>query len=140
VELLQEAVATFEDGLLRCEAARASYDLGEALLATGEREAARKAFAAALATGERVGAQRIEQRARDALVGLGARPRRRTTSGVQALTSGERRVAELAAQGMPNREIAERLFLTPKTVETHLTSTYRKLGISSRAQLADRLH
>ena len=59
--------------------------------------------------------------------------------GAQALTAGERRVAELAAQGVPNREIAELLFLTLKTVENHLTATYRKLGISSRAQLADRL-
>jgi DNA-binding NarL/FixJ family response regulator len=48
-------------------------------------------------------------------------------------------VAELAAQGPTNREIAQTLFVTPKTVEVHLSSIYRKLGISSRSQLAGAL-
>jgi DNA-binding CsgD family transcriptional regulator len=56
-------------------------------------------------------------------------------SGVDALTPSERRVAELASGGMTNRDIAQSLFVTPKTVEVHLSSVYRKLGIASRAQL-----
>jgi DNA-binding NarL/FixJ family response regulator len=60
-------------------------------------------------------------------------------SGVDSLTPSERRVAEMAAEGPTNREIAQALFVTPKTVEVHLSSVYRKLGISSRAQLADAL-
>jgi DNA-binding CsgD family transcriptional regulator len=56
-------------------------------------------------------------------------------SGVGSLTPSERRVAEMAAEGDTNREIAQALFVTPKTVEVHLSSAYRKLGISSRSQL-----
>jgi DNA-binding CsgD family transcriptional regulator len=55
---------------------------------------------------------------------------------VQALTASERNVAELAASGRTTRQIAGELFLTPKTVETHLTRVFRKLGLTSRAQLA----
>ncbi len=66
----------------------------------------------------------------------GARPRRRSLSGRDALTPSERRVAELAARGRTNREIAQELFVTMATVETHLSRTYRKLGVSGRAALA----
>ena len=57
--------------------------------------------------------------------------------GVEALTPSERRIAQMAADGLTNMTIAQDLFVTLKTVEMHLTSTYRKLDISSRAQLAD---
>ena len=57
-------------------------------------------------------------------------------SGVDALTLSERRVADLAAAGLSNRGIAQALFVTPKTVELHLTNTYRKLGIGGRIELA----
>ena len=67
----------------------------------------------------------------------GARPQRAALSGPEALTPSERRVAELAAEGLSNREIAETLWVTRKTVEVHLGSAYAKLGIRSRAQLAD---
>jgi DNA-binding CsgD family transcriptional regulator len=60
-------------------------------------------------------------------------------AGPGALTAAELRVARLAAEGAGNREIAQALFLGLRTVETHLTSTYRKLGIGSRAMLADAL-
>jgi DNA-binding CsgD family transcriptional regulator len=70
-------------------------------------------------------------------VTAGARPRRARVSGVQGLTASERRAAELAAGGRSNREIASALYLTPKTIEMHLSSAYRKLDIRSRAQLAD---
>jgi DNA-binding NarL/FixJ family response regulator len=55
------------------------------------------------------------------------------------LTPSERRVADLAADGLSNRDIAQTLFVTPKTVEVHLTSAYRKLDIATRQQLADAL-
>ncbi|MDN5852592.1 MAG: helix-turn-helix transcriptional regulator [Actinomycetia bacterium] len=72
---------------------------------------------------------------RAALVELGFRPRRAARTGRDALTGGERRVVDLAAEGRSNRAIAEALFVSVRTVETHLTSAYRKLGITSRAQL-----
>lgn len=65
----------------------------------------------------------------------GARPRRPATSGAEALTPGELRIAALAAERLSNREIAESLFLTRRTVEMHLSNAYRKLGIGSREEL-----
>ena len=65
--------------------------------------------------------------------------RREALSGPESLTPSELRVAELAAAGHSNRDIAQTLYVTPKTVEVHLTSIYRKLGISTRATLADAL-
>ncbi len=85
------------------------------------------------------GAKPLAERAHTELVATGARPRRLVFSGVEALTPSERRVATMAAEGMTNREIAQALFVTPRTVEVHLSSTYRKLGISSRTQLPDAL-
>jgi DNA-binding CsgD family transcriptional regulator len=69
----------------------------------------------------------------------GARPRRRRLTGRDALTVSELRVAELAATGATNREIAQALFLSQRTVEIHLTSAYSKLGISSRNDLPSSL-
>ncbi|HSS59402.1 MAG TPA: helix-turn-helix transcriptional regulator, partial [Solirubrobacteraceae bacterium] len=64
-----------------------------------------------------------------------ARPRRARLTGLDALTASERRVAELAAQGMTNREIAQALFVTARTVEGHLTRTFQKLDLHSRDDL-----
>ncbi len=66
----------------------------------------------------------------------GARPRRRAISGLDALTPSERRVAEMAAEDLTNREIAQRLFVSTATVETHLTRAYRKLDVDGRGGLA----
>ena len=66
----------------------------------------------------------------------GARPRRDAASGQDALTGSELRVARMAADGMTNREIAQDLFVSLRTVETHLTHAYRKLSIDSRDELA----
>ena len=73
------------------------------------------------------------------LVAAGARPRRAALTGPDALTAGERRVAALAAEGASNRQIAEHLFITQATVETHLRHAFRKLNITSRAELPGRL-
>ena len=69
----------------------------------------------------------------------GARPRRRVLTGAAALTPSERRIAELAAAGHMNREIAARLVVTLATVEYHLRNAYRKLGIASRKKLKEAL-
>ncbi|MDQ6915415.1 MAG: helix-turn-helix transcriptional regulator, partial [Actinomycetota bacterium] len=78
----------------------------------------------------------LAERARDELAAAGARPRRPQISGVESLTASERRTAELAAEGLTNREVAQALFVTVKTVEWHLRNVYVKLGIGSRRELA----
>jgi DNA-binding NarL/FixJ family response regulator len=87
----------------------------------------------------RGGATPVADAARAELYSAGGRPRRDALSGPASLTPSERRVAELAAEGSSNRDIAQTLYVTPKTVEVHLTSVYRKLGITSRARLAGAL-
>ncbi|MBV8712637.1 MAG: helix-turn-helix transcriptional regulator [Solirubrobacterales bacterium] len=85
----------------------------------------------------RCGARRLERRARAELAAIGVRPRTAERSGTDSLTPSERRVAELAAAGQTNREIAQTLFVTEKTVETHLGRAFRKLDVTSRRQLPD---
>ena len=87
----------------------------------------------------RIGARSVVTTAAAELEATGARRPNLRTSGADALTPSERRVARMAAGGQSNREIAQALFVTRKTVEVHLTSTYRKLGITSRAELSARL-
>jgi DNA-binding CsgD family transcriptional regulator len=92
------------------------------------------------AAGVAEGGDAAEALLRDALTTLaatGARPRRVVLAGVDALTASERRVAELAAQGLTNREIAQSLFITARTVEGHLTNVFRKLDLESREGLAE---
>jgi DNA-binding CsgD family transcriptional regulator len=81
------------------------------------------------------GATRLAERARLELRATGAKPRRAVMTGLQALTPSERRVADLAAQGMSNPEIAQALFVTLNTVEGHLRHVYQKLSIGSRQEL-----
>jgi len=81
----------------------------------------------------------LADRARHELHAAGARPRRDAVSGVDALTPAEHRVATLAARGLSNREIAQQLYVTRRTVETHLTHVLQKLGAGTRAELATRL-
>jgi DNA-binding CsgD family transcriptional regulator len=73
------------------------------------------------------------------LITTGARPRRAARTGLDSLTATELRVARMAADGLTNRELAQALFVTPKTVEIHLSHTYSKLGLKSRSQLAEAL-
>ena len=81
------------------------------------------------------GADALAEHVRAELHAAGARPRRDALSGVESLTPSERRVADLAAGGTTNRDIAQELYVTPKTVEVHLSNAYRKLGIRSRREL-----
>jgi DNA-binding CsgD family transcriptional regulator/Flp pilus assembly protein TadD len=136
VARLREAVEVLRGSGARLERARAHADLGSALRRTGEVEHARESLRCAVELAYRCGADALEDHALAELRASGARPRRRVTSGTGALTPSERRIAELAATGQQNREIAESLFVTTATVEFHLRNSYRKLGISSRTQLA----
>ena len=84
----------------------------------------------------RCGATPLADRAVEELRAAGGRPRRRAGIGADALTASERRVAELAAKGASNKEIAQSLFVTLRTVELHLSNAYSKLEIRSRHELA----
>ena len=134
--LLQEAVDVLTDSPAKLEHAKARTELGAALRRAKHRSQAREQLRHALELAVLCGAAPLAARAETELLATGARPRRISLSGVASLTPSERRVAQMAAEGPTNREIAQTLFVTPRTVEVHLTSIYRKLDISSRAQLA----
>lgn len=123
-------------GPWRLDRARVRCEPGAALRRAGERRAARERLAQALDEAHACGAELLAEQATQELRASGARPRRRALSGHDALTPSERRVADLAAGGRTNREIAQELFVTMATVETHLGRVYRKLGVPGRAELA----
>jgi len=133
---LQEAVAVLQDSPARLVYAGALYDLGAALRRSGRRSDARPALNTAVELAARCGATALASMAHDELVAAGARPRRDPLHHRTKLTASELRVARLARDGLTNREIAQALFVTEKTIEVHLTNSYRKLGIGSRSQLA----
>jgi DNA-binding NarL/FixJ family response regulator len=135
IERLREAVAVLDASAAQLEQARALVQLGVALRHAGHRLDAREPLRRALDLAHRCGAAALEEHALTELRAAGARPRRRLASGAGALTPSERRVAELAAAGHMNREIAGALYLTLATVEYHLRHAYRKLGIASRTGL-----
>jgi DNA-binding CsgD family transcriptional regulator/tetratricopeptide (TPR) repeat protein len=139
VELLGESVTLLEDTPWRLDLARARVDLGAAQRREGMRRLGRESLARAMDEAHACGAVPLAERAAEELRASGARPRRRAVSGLDALTPSERRVAELAAVGRTNREIAQELFVTMATVETHLTRVYRKLDLAGRAELAGAL-
>ncbi|MFE1175437.1 LuxR C-terminal-related transcriptional regulator [Streptomyces sp. NPDC058773] len=129
IDLLEEAGATLEQ-------ARSLIEYGTVRCAAGHTRLAREVTLRALTLARQCGAVELADLARDRLRAFGARPRRAHATGISALTDSERRVAVLAARGLTNREIAETLFITRRTVENHLTSGFRKLGISGRRALA----
>jgi DNA-binding NarL/FixJ family response regulator len=119
--------------------AKALASLGSLLRRQRKPSEAREPLRRALELAGACGAAPLEEEVRSELHAAGARPRTTALSGVEALTASERRVAGLAADGQTNRDIAQSLFVTPKTVEVHLSNTYRKLGIRSRRELAGAL-
>lgn len=135
VERAREAVDVLAGCELRVAHARGLIDLGAALRRGGHRRDAREPLREGLDLANRCGSVVETDRAMDELRATGARPRRPEVSGVDSLSAQERRVAGMATQGMSNREIAEALFLTRRTVEMHLTGAYRKLGVSGREEL-----
>ncbi|MFE5819935.1 ATP-binding protein [Streptomyces sp. NPDC056479] len=137
IELLQEAVTLLDGSPAQLEHAQALVYYGSAVRRTGRRADAQEPLRRGLDLATRCGARALAQRANDELVAAGARPRRAALSGPAALTASELRVARMAAAGSSNREIAQALFVARRTVEVHLTSTYRKLGITSRQALRD---
>jgi DNA-binding CsgD family transcriptional regulator len=139
IELREEAVRVLESSQAALDRARALVDLGATLRRATRRRDAREPLKVGLDLAGRCGARALAQRAREELVAVGARPRRDAATGRDALTVRESQVAGLAAQGMSNREIAEALFVTVKTVEWHLKHAYRKLGVSSRRELGPAL-
>ena len=136
---LAEAVGLLETTPARYELALALANLGAHLRRTGRPGEAGAPLRRALDLAQRSGAAPLADRARQELLATGARPRRTALTGPDALTSAERRVAGLAADGMSNRQIAQHLFITLPTVETHLRHAFHKLGIASRTGLPARL-
>jgi DNA-binding CsgD family transcriptional regulator len=137
--LLEDSVRALEDSQASLELARSLAELGAALRRCGRRADAREPLRRALDLATRCGAEPLADQADTELRASGARPRHAALSGPQSLTVSERRVAELAAEGSTNREIAQALFVSLRTVETHLTHAFQKLGIDSRTKLAEAL-
>jgi DNA-binding CsgD family transcriptional regulator len=139
IGLLREAVEVLAGSEARLEYARALVDLGAALRRENRRTEARERLREGVDLPLRSGAFGLAGRANEEIAATGARPRKVLQTGLDALTTSERRVGQLAADGMTNKEIAQTLFVTIKTVEVYLSHAYRKLEISSRAQLQNAL-
>jgi DNA-binding CsgD family transcriptional regulator len=139
IEHLREAVATLERSTARLEQAKALLALGVALRLARQPSDAREPLRRGLDIAAACSADVLVEHARAELRAAGVRPRRDALGGVESLTPSERRVAGMAAEELTNREIAQALFVTPKTVEVHLSNAYRKLDIRSRRELAGAL-
>lgn len=135
ITLLEEARSHLVDSHARLELARCLVELGARQRAAGERRAARAILRDAHDTAHACRATALCEQARAELLLAGGRPRPPAGAGAASLTPAERRVAELAAEGATNRDIARRLYLSPKTIEMHLRSAYRKLEIPGRGHL-----
>jgi DNA-binding CsgD family transcriptional regulator len=136
---IDEALAALQRGADRHEHARLLTSHGGALRRANRRAAAREQLRPALDLAHACGAVPLADEIRVELVAAGGRPRRDASSGADALTPSERRVADLAVRGLTNRAIAETLFITVRTVEGHLNRVYTKLRVDGRAGLAEAL-
>jgi ATP/maltotriose-dependent transcriptional regulator MalT len=133
--LLGQAVEVLAGPDSRLEQARALTDLGALLRRGNYRVEARQLLRQALDAAHHLGATALVEQAETELRATGAKPRRVLLRGLEALTASERRIAELAADGLTNREIAQTLFVTARTVEGHLTNVFQKLDINARTAL-----
>jgi DNA-binding CsgD family transcriptional regulator len=136
LDLLRQAADTLASSPAMLWRAEAYVDLGAALRRAGQAISARPILREGMELAHRCGATPLADRAEKELRAAGGRPRRRAGLGADALTVSERRVAELAAGGASNKEIAQSLFVTLRTVELHLSNAYGKLQIRSRHELA----
>lgn len=135
IEQLRAAVEALERSPRRLELARTLVDLGAALRRHGRRVEAREPLRRGLDLAQRCGATVLVERGGEELRVTGARPRHLVLTGVESLTPSELRVARLAAQGRSNREIAQALFVTGGTVETHMRHVFQKLDLKRREEL-----
>jgi DNA-binding CsgD family transcriptional regulator len=140
-ELLEASVAAYAESPRVHETAMANEDAGAALIRAGSLERARELLDAAADGYRRLDARRDLARAeallREAGVRRGSRhTRRRPQHGWAALTPTEQNVARLVAEGLTNPQIGERLYVSRRTVQTHLAHVFAKLGLASRTQLA----
>ena len=136
LEQLTEAVAVLDGSGINLELARTLTEYGAALRRAGYRRDARQPLRRGLDLAACCGGHALATRAREELVAAGGWPRRERLAGAEALTASELRVAQLAAQGLTNRQIAQALFVSMKTVSTHLGHVYAKLDVTDRARLA----
>jgi DNA-binding CsgD family transcriptional regulator len=139
LELLRRSADALADSPALLWRAQAFIDLGAAQRRDGQAESARPILRDGMELAHRCGATPLADRGEEELRAAGGRPRRRAGVGADALTASERRVAELAAVGASNKEIAQSLFVTLRTVEMHLSNAYSKLEIRSRHELATAL-
>jgi DNA-binding CsgD family transcriptional regulator len=137
IELLGDAAAVLADSGAELEHAATLVEFGAALRRGGRRRDSRGPLRDGLELAKRCGAVPLAARARDELGAAGGRARPSSNGGGPAeLTPSELRICRLAAAGHSNPAIAQQLFVTRATVESHLHSSYRKLGITSRGGLA----
>ena len=139
IEILHDAVELLGRSPARLEEARARVALGGALRRRGHRVDSREPLREGYEVARHCGADGLAETARAELRASGIQLRREATTGADALTPSERRIADMAAAGLSNAEIAQQLFLTVKTIEMHLTHAYRKLDIRRRAELVQAL-
>ena len=139
ITLCEHGLTILDSVAAPLESVRLRLELGATLSHTGQRIEARRALRPAFVDAEAAGASPLAQDARRELVATGLRPRRAALEGAAALTPRERQICELARAGKTNRAIANELFLSVKTVETHLAASFRKLGVRSRSRLAGAL-
>lgn len=139
IALLEESVVVLRGSPAQLERGHSLCELGAAQRRSGHRAAAREPLSEALDIAARCGARALAAQAREELRASGARPRNEWRTGVEALTPSELRVARLAAEGRTNREIAQALYVTLKTVEGHLARVFDKLEIAGRGELAQGL-
>jgi DNA-binding CsgD family transcriptional regulator len=137
--LYQEAIERLGRTRLRPELARAHLLYGEWLRRENRRVDARAQLRAAHDQFTSIGMEAFAERTRGELLATGERVRKRTVETRDELTEQERRIAQLARDGLSNPEIGARLFLSPRTVEWHLRKVFSKLGIRSRRELAKAL-
>jgi DNA-binding CsgD family transcriptional regulator len=139
IQTLKRATEELSQSQSRLEYARALHDYGAALRRANRRAEARAPLQAALTIAREARAAPLRDRAAEELKATGARVSRPDQTGVDALTASEHRIASMAAAGMSNRDIAQALFVTVKTVEMHLGHVYQKLNVANRAQLGSSL-
>lgn len=136
LELLRAAVAHLAASPLRLEYALGLADLGAMMRRSGARRDAREPLREALELARDCRADALAAHVGEELAASGARVPTRPPTGIDALTPSEQRIARQAAEGASNKEIAQTLFLSVKTVEMHLRNTFRKLDVTARGELA----